>query len=285
LPSQKSALTIWGLICFFSPMQFTRLEPPQELNTIVECYWIAEENDPTPVQQKIIPDGFPEIIFHFGDPYKINLSSLWEVQVKSLLAGQITRYFYIENTGKSHMLGVKLKPAAVYQLFGVEMSTLNDQVVDLHNALNGEMDQLEDQVRANSNNRERIDIINKYLGHLTTKPADLSVEKALSKIFTTHGVVTVSELCELTNTRERQLQRLFKKEIGLSPKFYARLIRFNYIFHLAQEKKLRWSEVGLEAGYYDQSHFIKNFKSFTGEDPTGYFFDEPNLANFFLKKA
>lgn len=266
-------------------MQFTRLEPPQELNTIVECYWIAEDNDPTPVRQKIIPDGFPEIIFHFGDPYKINLTTQWEVQVKSLLAGQITRYFYLENTGKSHMLGIKLKPAAVYQLFEVEMNTLNDHVADLHDALNGKLDALENQVRTSSNNHERIAIINNYLGQLILKPSDLVVEKALSEIFSTHGLVTVSELCELTNTHERQLQRRFKKEIGLSPKFYSRLIRFNYIFHLAQEKKLRWSEVGLEAGYYDQSHFIKNFKSFTGEDPTGYFFDEPNLANFFLKKV
>jgi AraC-like DNA-binding protein len=266
-------------------MQFTRLEPPQELNTIVEYYWIAEGNDPTPVQQKIIPDGFPEIIFHFGDPYKVNLTCMWEVQEKSLLAGQITKFFYLENTGKSHMLGIKLKPAAIHRLFGVEMNTLNDQVVDLHSALNGKLDPLEEYIRASSSNHERIESINKYLGQLTVKSADLVVENALTEIFNTHGMVTVSELCELTATRERQLQRLFKKEIGLSPKFYSRIIRFNYIFHLAQEKKLRWSEVGLEAGFYDQPHFIKNFKSFTGEDPTGYFFDEPNLANFFLKKV
>jgi AraC-like DNA-binding protein len=45
------------------------------------------------------------------------------------------------------------------------------------------------------------------------------------------------------------------------------------------------SELGIASGYYDQSHFIKNFKAFTGEEPSGYFFDQPNLANFFLRKS
>jgi YesN/AraC family two-component response regulator len=52
-----------------------------------------------------------------------------------------------------------------------------------------------------------------------------------------------------------------------------------------QKEKISWTQVGLESGYYDQAHFIKNFKAFTGEDPSRYFFEEPNLANFFLKKS
>ena len=56
-------------------MTFNRFDPDEELKNLVECYWIAEDNDPTPFLQKIIPDGFPEIIFHYADPYKIKLDS------------------------------------------------------------------------------------------------------------------------------------------------------------------------------------------------------------------
>jgi transcriptional regulator GlxA family with amidase domain len=83
---------------------------------------------------------------------------------------------------------------------------------------------------------------------------------------------------------ERQLERLFKKYIGLSPKFYSRIIRFNHIFQLVKEKRISWLEITHLSGYFDQSHFIRDFKAFTGEEPSQYFFDAPDMANFFLKK-
>ncbi len=110
------------------------------------------------------------------------------------------------------------------------------------------------------------------------------INRAIHSIFSTNGMISVSELCGVSGMSERQLQRTFKKYIGLPPKLYARIIRFSRIFHVVQQKKLNGSELGLEAGFYDQSHFIRNFKAFTGEEPSQYFFDQPTLANFFLKK-
>jgi len=80
------------------------------------------------------------------------------------------------------------------------------------------------------------------------------------------------------------LENLFKKWVGLSPKLFARIIRFSYIFQLVQDNNQSWSSLAYEAAYYDQSHFIRNFKSFTGENPADYSFDEENMANFFLKR-
>ena len=54
-------------------MSFQRIPPPAELKNIIECYWIVENDDPSPVEEKIIPDGFAELIFHYGDPYQIRL--------------------------------------------------------------------------------------------------------------------------------------------------------------------------------------------------------------------
>lgn len=103
-------------------------------------------------------------------------------------------------------------------------------------------------------------------------------------IFESNGMAGIKDLCEAGNKSERQLQRLFKKYIGLSPKYYARIIRFNYIFRLIKEKERSWAEIVFESGYYDQSHFIRNFKAFTGEDTSAYYFEAPNMANFFLNK-
>src|SRR5690349_2831924 len=116
-------------------MYFKRIDPTPENCRWIECYWIIENDDATPVIQKIIPDGFPEIIFHYGDPYRINLNDAWEIQSKNLLAGQISRYFFLENTGKASMLGIKLKPATLTSIFEIDMETLTDKVYKLSHPL------------------------------------------------------------------------------------------------------------------------------------------------------
>ena len=58
-------------------MFFERIVPPESLSNFVECLWMIENEDPVPRMQKIIPDGFPEIIFHFGEPFRINLHGKW----------------------------------------------------------------------------------------------------------------------------------------------------------------------------------------------------------------
>ena len=267
-------------------MQFTRVEPPKELLHLVECYWIVKSSESTHHLQKIIPDGFPEIIFHFGDRYRIKLTDEWKTQAESLLAGQITKYFFLENIGATDILGIKLKPTAITQLFGIDMSFIKDKVVDLPKINNEKLNIINQLLRSSESDQGRIDSSNKYLAELSaTTNSDRIIEKAIDQIFSTQGTSSISTLCEICNISERQLERLFQKYIGLTPKFYSRVIRFSRIFQIAQNKKLSWSEVGLESGFYDQPHFIKNFKAFTGEDPAQYFFDEPNLANFFMKKV
>lgn len=265
-------------------MQFTRIDPPDALKNYVECYWIVESADREPHLQKIIPDGFPEIIFHFGDPYRINLSGKWELQHDSLLAGQITKYFYLENTGRSDILGIKMKPAALAHLLGMNMHMLKDKVLTLHECNHAALNMLSESIRTSSDHRKQINMINEQLMALQHEvQPDPVIELAVDTIFSSRGMNTVSSLCQQCEVSERQLERLFRRYIGLTPKFYARIIRFSYIFQVTEEGK-SWSDVGLESGFYDQPHFIRNFKAFTGEDPSGYFFNNPTLANFFMKK-
>jgi AraC-like DNA-binding protein len=263
-------------------MNFRRIDPPAGLKNVIECYWTAEGDETRPVKQKIIPDGFPELIFHFADPYRIMLKDRWEVQSKNLLAGQITGHFFLENTGTSSILGLKFRPAALTSLFNIDMQFLTDAVID-PGTFTDRLDDIEKGVRRAGSFEQRIEFVNDYFREFTPTPVS-SVGQAIEIIFKKKGSVSVSELCESTQTTERQLERAFKKCVGLSPKFYARIIRFNRIFQMAGAEKLTWAQLGLETGFYDQSHFIRDFKEFTGEEPSKYFFAEANLANFFLKK-
>lgn len=267
-------------------MFFKRFAPDKELELFIDCYWIVEDDNTTPRQQKIVPDGFNEIIFHLGDPYRIRLYDQWELQSDSLLAGQIRKHFYLENTGRSDIVGIKLKPTALTYLFGLNMYQFADKVVDLSSGLGTHFSDAANQLRAIKDHNEKINVLNNHFRKLLPgKPfLETAADRAADIIFAQHGMIPVSAIARVAGVGERQLENLFKKYIGLSPKFYTRIIRFNYIFSLIQENNQSWTGIAFEASFFDQSHFIRNFKDFTGENPSDYSFDEKNLANFFLQK-
>ena len=264
-------------------MFFKRISPAKSLENFIECYWIIESGDTTPVKQKIIPDGFPEIIFHYRDPYRININKKWEIQEKALIAGQIKKHFFIQSTGAAGVFGIKFKPAALTQLFGLSMDMLVDKVASLSSVKIKQLKVLEN-IDLTSHTAMVTSTENCLEKFIAEQERNVVIEKAIDLVFKSNGTITVAGICKELFITERQLQRLFKQYIGLSPKFYSRIIRFNYIFQLMKEGKTSWLDITYHSGYFDQSHFIRDFKAFTGEDPSDYFFEEQNLANFFLKK-
>lgn len=267
-------------------MFYDRVSPKKSLSTIIDCYWIVENEDSTVFQQKIIPDGFPEMIFHYGDNYRVNISGSWETQSKSLLAGQIRNHFLLENTGTSGMIGIKFKPASITQLFDINMLDLTDKVVELGMELYKQFEPIIKKMDSKALFKKTVRELDSFFEQQTREETenDRIINLAIDLIFQEKGMISVTNLTTKTGVNERKLERLFNKYIGLSPKFYSRIIRFNHIFQLVQEKQVNWSEIAQLSGFYDQSHFISNFQEFTGEDPSKYFFDDPTLANFFLKR-
>jgi AraC-like DNA-binding protein len=265
-------------------MSYTRLQAHPQLEHLIDCYWMVEGEETEIKSEKIIPDGYTELIFHYGDAYRANISGQWQVQSPHLLAGQIRNYFYLENTDKPKMIAVKLMPAALTQLFNLDMSSYTDKAVPLDTIPNTTLQKLRDLVLPFHDKAIIKQMLDDFFLPLVQTATNSPVTAAIDLVFKLNGMVTVKELAEVANVSERQLERLFKRYVGLTPKYYARIIRFNYIFQLIQAKSITWAEVVYQASYYDQSHFIRDFKAFTGEDPTAYYFDEDNMANFFLKK-
>ncbi len=267
-------------------MEYSRQNPDSDLSSVVECYWFVTNQDSTVMREKIVPDGFPEVIFHYGDPYRINLHGEWETQTKQLLAGQLTNHFFLENTGHAALVGIKFQPTALTRLFGVDMAPLTDRVVDLGSVLGDALIPLQQAVGALPSVHGTVPVIEAALRPLLKGPSaddDLAAQ-TVSWMREKRGMVRVAEILEEIGVGERKLERLFRRHVGLSPKFYARVLRFAAIFDGMEHGDLSWAERALDAGFYDQSHFIRNFKEFTGEDPSRYGFDAHTMANFFMRK-
>lgn len=267
-------------------MVYDHFVPDAPLSNIIKSiWWIDSEEDCAIETQKIVPDGFPEFIVHFGDAFEINISGTWRPQERYLLAGQIRQHFHLRNTGVSKMLGIKFQPAAVHALFDIDMSQIIDEVIAIdksHKTLLELANSLARQTTFEGCLRQIEDWFNQFVELNNYRPN--SIEIAANQLINTKGNVKLNQLCEEIGVSERTLERQFKKAIGLSPKFYSRILRFTYIFDQIREGKEPWLDITFDSGYYDQAHFIKNFKEFTGESPSAYGFEEKNMANFFLFK-
>ena len=265
-------------------MYFNRIAPAESLKKWIVCYWIVEADTEAPTIEKIIPDGFTELIFHYGDTCRTKISGEWQVQSNTLIAGQLTKYFYLENGSNAKMIAVKLMPAALTQLFGLKMHLLTDEILDADKINNASLNSLKNKLIPFADEAAAKQILDAHFSALIDGVKATPVTKAIETILASNGMISVDEIARAAAVGPRQLERLFKKYIGLTPKYYARIIKFNYIFELIKAGKTSWSEIVYQSGYYDQSHFIKNFKAFTGEDPSAYYFEKENMANFFLNK-
>lgn len=264
-------------------MQYARVRPSANLRPFVEWFWMTQSADKDRKEQKIVPDGLPEMVFHFGDPYRIRLKDKWQKQAKAVFSGQLRQYCLLQNTGRTDIFGITFTPAALSHLFGLHMSRYCDNVVSL-NRVPGPWKLLAQNLGKRKPRERHAEVERLLLPFADGNFSDHPVEKCLRVMRRTHGMTSVAQVCAEAGVTERQIQRLFENYVGLSPKYYARLLRFSNIFHLMREGKTTWADIVFLSGYYDQSHFIRDFKKFTGEDPTAFQFREENLTNFFAKK-
>ena len=265
-------------------MIYLQQVPAAPLQNVVKSFWLVDsEGDATPNREKIIPDGYPELVFHYGDPYRTNIEGTWEDQTMSLLAGQIRNHFFLENTGVSRMFAIKFQPWALRLLFGVKMAELTDRVIDLPAELQEKLSSVHEMAISEDSFDKKVDVIADLLTQLLPMN-DHPVVKATKILIEEKGLVSINELTAAIGSSERSLERYFREYIGLSPKFYTRIIRFSHVFKLVDSPDDNLTQLSYMAGYYDQPHFIRNFQEFTGEDPSKYGFTDKNMANFFLKK-
>jgi AraC-like DNA-binding protein len=175
-------------------------------------------------------------------------------------------------------------PAATYFLFQPDMTELVDRVVPLQHVTQSRPDDA--IIEPDKSPKERIEIASYWLETIFNNNKSVHKDRIAAvteSIIAQKGMTDIESLSGSAGISLRHLQREFKKIIGLTPKYFSRIIQFSYIFEAMQASDRSWVDIALNSGYFDQSHFISNFKAFTGESPAKYGFDREDMANFFLK--
>lgn len=258
-------------------MNYVTIEPPPDLARYVRYFWVLEGivHPGSTYVHRTMADGCAELLFHYRGIFdEIRPGDKKERSVSSGLAGQsrtFSRFSISENFG---IFGVYLYPHAVPALFPVSSAGISNRLVDLKTLLAAEENGLEEKMMLASDNFIRVGLITHFLKNRllrTTRQLPAGIPETISYIIQRKGMINIEDLASRNFLSSRQFERNFKELTGFSPKLYSRIIRFQSVLEQYHLKGKSMTDIAYEAGYYDQSHFIRDFKEFSGHNPGEYF--------------
>ncbi|MCE7065418.1 helix-turn-helix domain-containing protein [Dyadobacter sp. CY326] len=257
-------------------MKYFTIPPSPALAKYVRFFWVLEHEvgSGKPYIHRTMADGCAELIFHYKGRFdEFVANDKTESSFHSGIHGQsqyFRRFVIQEDFG---IFGVYLYPFAIPVLFGMPSTELTDQMPDIQTFLGKKENGLEERMMLAKDHIERVAVISGFLESLLMRnmAAEPAVFSVIHDIIRNNGLTNVQRLAEQSFLSTRQFERKFKAFSGFSPKLYLRIIRFQHALDAYGSKDKSLTEIAYECGYYDQSHFIHDFKAFSGQHPRFYF--------------
>ena len=264
-------------------MNYHTYKPQRNLESIVRFYWTLEVPfDQKNQKQKIIPDGCIEMTFNFGDKIKRYTSENdFILHPNAMVMGQRTKSYYILPVGNVDTFAICFYPIGFVNFVHTPLEKLVDKETPLSELFGpAEAYELEQQMVNAIDSQQRINIIESFLLKKLSEKNTISsiVQSTVDALLKTNGKTPINVILKDNISKRRQLERHFRKQIGISPKQLSKAIRLQATLNLLINKKSETlTDIAYESEYFDQNHFIKDFKDLVGVTPKE-FLDNEHMA-------
>jgi AraC-like DNA-binding protein len=265
-------------------MRYAEFPPSPRLAAYVRCIWTfeADAQEAGDAPQRIVPDGRPELVLHFGAPFVEAHSSSEEVQSRAVFAGQITRPLWLRPDGHAGVVGIRFHPAGARRFIGMPLFETTDVRVALGDLWPAQARSLVERMLDAADTSERVAIAEAFVAHriaLHDRAHDTLVTSCAQRIEGSRSPFAIDELVRETGVGRRQLERRFRDAIGIPPRLLGGILRFRSVFEaLEHGGRAPWTDAALAAGYFDQSHLIRDFRRFVGCTPREFLHSAPGLS-------
>ena len=257
-------------------MKYQEIAPGARLKPYVKCYFIYESTNNSTIEDTVFPSGCMEIIFNMGTgKWQSAVGNEFVTTPSIELWGQIIKPLAIRSIGGHTMLGVRFLPHGAAYFFKENIEQFNNQIVDYSDFSGSSVKLLHEQLLDIPTWNKRIELMEDFLWKRL-----LLAEKGKNKAALVSDIMHVLKQDDFFDNIEnvasrygitsRYLQKLFLKHTGLTPKLYSKIHRFQNSLSLVAKKDTSLTSIAYDCGYFDQSHFIREFKSFTGRTPSDY---------------
>lgn len=260
-------------------MKFETYLPEKHLASIVKYFWTLDGKlSPTEMYvHRTLANHCPEMIFHYGNEFKeISKDNKIKTTFRTGIHGQTDRIRKFTAKNSCGIFGVVLQPYAPTLLFNISATELKNELVDLESLLGQEGKDISEQILLADENHQRISLMDQFLSRQKDDIKHSSIIRSVQNICMNNGNGNILQLSNQSFLSQRQFERKFKDLIGFSPKTFSRLVRFKATIDNYRTDNKTMTEIAYAFGYYDQSHFIQDFKQFSGYSPKSYYDGKAN---------
>lgn len=254
-------------------MHYKEFRPNSFLKDYVQCYFVCETDTAVFTEDKVFASGFIEIMFNLGSdgPQQIKNGDLIS-QPDIQLWGQTIHPFTFTSFGKHSMLGIRFFTHTAACFFNEPIEQFNDQVIDFKDIGGKEAVLLYSKLLEAKSLDRRIELVEEFLlQKLVDKFNRLTLVNSIMNDLTRDDFFeNINAVASRYGVSSRYLQKIFLNYSGLTPNLFSKIARFQNTLHLIAGKNLSLTTIAHQCGYFDQSHFIKDFKFFTGLAPSRF---------------
>lgn len=244
--------------------QFFRPQSP--LDVFVDPFWYCEYYNPPYTREHVVPDGSIYVIIELG-------SDSFERSFRhSAMVGISSKSIVIEPCREvTPFIVMRFKPGGVAPFIRVSADELFNSYASLEDLWGTSGKELHYQLVEAGSPSARFGLIEQFLLlRMSSKPTPV-VRFALQEFQNVSPWRTVSSVTDEIGISPRRFIEIFKEEVGITPKLFCRIQRFQRVLDIIQASKhIEWSDIALSCGYFDHSHLIKDFKEFTGVNPSDF---------------
>jgi AraC-like DNA-binding protein len=258
------------------------------LKPYIRCYWTLSV--PLSVSsakgQSVLAEGL-EWVFNLADPIEMVADVAGCTTVcRSFFSGPMTQPMRVRPTGRLNLFGVCFRPGGALPFLSSPVGEIVNRCIQTDDLWEAETLDITNLMQSDGHTtRQRIDCTNHLFLQSIDGVQQMDARTALAvDVIEGHGgQVNVHRLAAWVGLSHRQLERLFKMQVGLSPKQLCRSLRFKSVFQqLALSPISTWAATAQSCGYYDQPHMIRDFKHFTGHSPASFFKNSNEVDGFFI---
>ena len=242
--------------------------PGTPLSAVVERVWHFD-GVTTHRRERVFPNGMVELIVHLGERYRLVEGMGTTLCGTTCMTGLQTAPIVVEAPAcPCRVLGIRLYPAGAYAVLARPLDAMSGLTVDLPDLVGRAAEELADRCHA-VEVEEVFAIASRWIGERAARSpaADPAIAWIAAQIERREGAVSIAALRERTGLTKTRLATAFREQIGVTPKLYARILRFRRALALVNEGTAPLADVALAAGYYDQPHMNAEFRELGGLAP------------------
>lgn len=244
------------------------------LKKLIKYYWVIQSQAPIEVSHKLLPVSNIDFILNFSSPIQyLKRGGSEIVQTGFHFNGIRDRYCLIRQKGILRIFGISFFPTGLFPLLKIPLSEFKDKTIELDLTLKNFTEIIINKIDTTQPIAEIISVIENQL--LQSIDISLVPSKETLKIFEVFNedikVCNINSLCKQHGINQRRLERLFNKYVGISPKLFHRINRFQEVINNIEKISTEnFTSIAYNNNYYDQTHFIKDFKLFTNTTPVEF---------------